>query len=132
MIQNKKCPFCVSNNLLEVGILYEDDTWIFVDIREGKTNTGGLAITRRHVETPFEINAEEWNKLHSLLPVFKGIVDKKEKPQGYNMGWNVYPTGGQTVDHAHLHIVARYDDEPYAGKGIRYLFKQKDNARGLK
>lgn len=132
MNQDDKCPFCVANNLLEVDILYEDDTWMFVDTREGISTNGGLAITKRHIETPFEMNKEEWDTLYSLLPVFKDIVDKKEKPQGYNMGWSVHKTGGQTVNHAHLHIVARYDDEPYAGKGIRYLFKQEDNARRSK
>ena len=123
------CPFCRENNALRVKVLYEDDLWYFTEMKEGSINNAGMAITNRHIVTPFELSEEEWSRLHTLLPKFKALVDEKEKPQGYNIGWNVYETGGQNVNHAHLHILARYDDEPLAGKGIRYAFKQKNNQR---
>jgi histidine triad (HIT) family protein len=59
----------------------------------------------------------------------KQFVDDKEKPDGYNIGWNVFKVAGQNVPHAHLHVLARYSDEPFAGKGIRYFFKQENNKR---
>ena len=59
----------------------------------------------------------------------KKYLDKKYKPDGYNLGWNVGKTAGQEVAHAHFHIIPRYSDEPYAGKGLRYWFKQKENLR---
>lgn len=31
--------------------------------------------------------------------------------------------------HAHMHIVPRYADELYAGKGMRYWIKQSENKR---
>lgn len=124
--------FCLPNNLLRNPILFEDDIWYFVAMTEGALTNGGMAITKRHVESPFEINNDEWNRLHNLLPKFKALIDDVEKPQGYNIGWNVYPTGGQNVAHAHLHIIGRYDDEPLAGKGIRSAFKQPSNTRHSK
>ncbi|MEI7758958.1 MAG: HIT domain-containing protein [bacterium] len=129
MNQITKCPFCLDNELLKVNILFEDDLWYFTDMLEGSINNAGMAITKRHIETPFDINHEEWVRLHSLLPKFKKILDKVEVPQGYNIGWNVYGIAGQHVNHAHMHIVARYDDEPLSGKGIRYAFKQEGNRR---
>lgn len=123
------CAFCTENNLLRGDILYnDDDLWYFVSFTEGAIQNAGMAITRRHVETPFDFSKEEWMRLHDLLPKFKALLDG-DSPQGYNIGWNVYPTAGQHVKHAHLHIVARYDDEPLAGKGIRYAFKKDTNAR---
>ena len=123
------CPFCRENNLLRGEVLYDiDDLWYFVSFAEGAIYNAGMAITRRHIETPFDLNKDEWARLHDLLPTFKSILDK-DPSQGYNIGWNVFPTGGQHVEHAHLHIVARYDDEPLAGKGIRYAFKKDTNAR---
>ncbi|HTE22587.1 MAG TPA: HIT domain-containing protein [Candidatus Limnocylindria bacterium] len=56
------------------------------------------------------------------------MIDEHD-PDGYNLGWNIYPTGGQNVDHAHLHLIPRYKDEPLATKGIRYAFKQSSNRR---
>lgn len=123
------CPFCIKNDLLRVNVLYQDDLWYITDMEEGSINNAVMAITKRHIETPFEINEQEWHALHTLLEKMKTLVDDKDKPNGYNLGWNVYKTGGQNVTHAHLHLLARYDDEPLAGKGIRYAFKQPENKR---
>lgn len=126
------CPFCLENNLLRVKVLYEDDLWYVTDMEEGSINNAAMAMTKRHIETPFEINEQEWAQLRTLLLTMKELVDSKEQPTGYNLGWNIYPTGGQNVAHAHLHLLARYEDEPLAGKGIRYAFKQDANRRNRK
>ena len=36
---------------------------------------------------------------------------------------------GQNILHAQLHLLARYDDVPFAGKGIQYAFKQPNDRR---
>jgi histidine triad (HIT) family protein len=128
---HKECPFCIENNLLRVSVLQENDLWYVADMEEGSINNAVMAITKRHIETPFDINEKEWAALRTLLQSMKELVDEKEKPAGYNLGWNVFQTGGQNVAHAHLHLLARYDDEPLAGKGIRYAFKQQDNQRKI-
>lgn len=125
------CPFCLKNNLLRGDILYEDDLWYATGLEEGSTNNAVMIITKRHIKTPFEINEQEWAQLHKLLSKMKKLVDDKEQPTGYNLGWNIHSTGGQNVMHAHLHLLARYDDEPLAGKGIRYAFKQPENRRSI-
>jgi histidine triad (HIT) family protein len=123
------CPFCIENKLLRVNVLYEDDFWYVTDMEEGSINNAVMAITKRHIATPFEINEVEWSRLKTLLKKMKQLVDSKEQPAGYNLGWNIGETGGQNVAHAHLHLLARYNDEPLAGKGIRYAFKQLNNKR---
>ena len=125
----KQCPFCIENNLLRVNILYEDDLWYITDMEAGSINNAVMAITKRHIETPFEFNETEWSSLRMLLHKMKKLVDDKETPDGYNIGWNVHETGGQHVAHTHFHLLARYNDEPLAGKGIRHAFKQSDNQR---
>ncbi len=98
-------------------------------MEDGSINNAVMAITKRHIATPFDINQQEWVSLQSLLRTMKGLVDDKEQPDGCNIGWNVGKTGGQNVAHAHLHLLARYSNEPLAGKGIRYAFKQIGNSR---
>ena len=127
---NKTCPFCIENKLLRVNVLYEDELWYITDMEKGSINNAAMAMTKRHIETPFELNDMEWLELHNVIAKMKELVDVNEKPDGYNIGWNVYPAAGQNVSHAHLHLLARYDDEPLAGKGIRHAFKQADNLRG--
>ncbi len=125
----KLCPFCIENGLLRVNVLYEDDLWYITDMEEGSINNAAMAISKRHIVTPFELNEVEWVALHQIIAKMKVIVDTQEKADGYNMGWNILPAAGQNVPHAHLHLFARYEDEPLAGKGIRYAFKQPDNVR---
>lgn len=128
----EKCPFCLENNLLRVNILYQSELWLIVEGDNNHINNSVMAITIRHIESPFELNQKEWLELHKLLKKMKAFVDKKELADGYNMGWNINSTGGQNVPHAHLHLLGRYSDEPLAGKGLRYAFKQSSNKRPTK
>jgi hypothetical protein len=36
---------------------------------------------------------------------------------------------GAGVFHSHFHVIPRYEDEPLAGKGVRYWLKQPENKR---
>lgn len=109
--------------------MYEDDLWYVTGLDPQEPSNAALVITKRHVSDPFAINYDEWSALRELLAKVKGMLDDREEPQGYNIGWNVGSTGGQTVPHAHLHVVARYDDEEMANKGIRHHFKAVRNKR---
>lgn len=88
-----------------------------------------VIIPKSQVETPFDLSTKEWMDTQKLLIEIKEYLEEKYQPDGYNIGWNVGKAGGQNVAHAHLHIIPRYNDEPYAGKGIRFLYKQDENMR---
>lgn len=122
------CPFCLSNNTLRCEVLYEDDLWYITDMQDGELKHGYMLITKRHIRTPFDINEVEWAHLRPLLTRCKTFLDEFS-PDGYNLGWNIHPVGGQNVDHAHLHLFGRFADEPLAHKGLRYAFKQPSNKR---
>jgi diadenosine tetraphosphate (Ap4A) HIT family hydrolase len=90
---------------------------------------GVLICPRAHRATVFDLDAEEWNEMQVLLTSVRSLIDERVAPDGYNVGWNVFPVGGQRVAHAHLHVVPRWSDEPLAGKGIRWWIKQPNNRR---
>ena len=90
-----------------------------------------MVIPKAHRETPFDMTDAEWLSTRRLLAEMRALLADEFRPDGWNVGWNVEPSGGQTVRHAHCHLVARYDDEPYAGRGIRWWIKQKENARPM-
>jgi diadenosine tetraphosphate (Ap4A) HIT family hydrolase len=54
-------------------------------------------------------------------------MDERYHPDGYNVGWNCGTVGGQIDMHAHMHVIPRFRQEPYAGRGIRYWMKQPAN-----
>lgn len=111
---------------------FENDTMIAVRSNNLKNNTligSYVIIPKSEVASPFELSEKEWEDTKKLMQELKDYLDKKYSPDGYNIGWNVGKAAGQEVKHAHLHIIPRFSDEPYAGKGIRYWFKQPENVR---
>lgn len=122
------CRFCLDNELLEGEILAQDDHFYFVESIDPILRHAGMVIPKRHVRTPFELTDAEWGALKGMVEKAKTILDTHE-PDGYNIGWNVGEIAGQNIQHAHLHIIARFADEPLAYKGIRYAFRQETNKR---
>ena len=111
---------------------FENDTMVAVKSNNLKNNTligSYVIIPKSEVGSPFELSDKEWADSKLLMQELKAYLDEKYQPDGYNIGWNVGKAAGQEVKHAHLHIIPRYDDEPLAGKGIRYWFKQPENIR---
>ena len=90
-----------------------------------------MVIPIRHVATPFDLATEEWIATRDLLAEARRVLDR-DGPAGYSIGWNVHPVAGQTVPHAHLHVIGRFADEPLAGQGIRHALKQPGNCRPLR
>ena len=88
-----------------------------------------VVIPKSLVQTPFELSEQEWHYTKKMIDVLKQYLDEKYNPDGYNLGWNVGKAAGQTVDYAHLHIIPRFKDEPFANKGIRHWLKKDENIR---
>jgi len=66
----------------------------------------------------------------ALLKQVKVWMDEHYHPDGYNVGWNCWPAGGQIDMHTHMHVMPRFRQEPYAGRGIRFWLKQPANRWG--
>lgn len=89
----------------------------------------GVIIPLAHRTSPFELTAKEVVDMFKLLKKVKHYLDEKYQPDGYSLGWNVGKVSGQAIAHVHLHVMPRYNDEPLAGKGIRFFLKQENNKR---
>ena len=124
----ENCIFCLENGISQGTILAENKYCYIVESVDPGLLQACLVIPRRHVASPFEFTSEEWQATHDLIKRAKGILDK-EQPSGYNLGWNVGEDAGQHIFHAHLHVIARFKDEPLRGKGIRHAFKHHTNTR---
>jgi ATP adenylyltransferase len=56
----------------------------------------------------------------------KEIIQEHFKPQGFNIGANCGDAAGQTVFHAHIHVIPRYTgDVPNPRGGVRNIIPGK-------
>jgi histidine triad (HIT) family protein len=122
------CRFCLGNDLLHDVPLFSNQACYFLASADPVLQHAGMIIPLRHAATPFELDATEWRDTFDLLEKAKAYFSKA-LPDGFNIGWNVGAAGGQIVGHAHLHVIARFADEPLAGHGLRHHIKQSINRR---
>ncbi|MFD1414117.1 HIT family protein [Oceanobacillus jeddahense] len=133
-MDNSSCPFCYPQLLGNQQVVLENEQARFLQLDEAKQSGiplegAGVIVTKAHRVSPFDITEEEWLAIKDILHKAKFIIDENHKPSGYNVGWNSGEVAGQHVNHAHLHLLPRYENEQMAGKGIRYLFKSSLNSR---
>ncbi|QSP93847.1 HIT domain-containing protein [Marinobacter salinisoli] len=86
-----------------------------------------LAIPRRHVQTYFDLNPAELNAINALLHERRAVL-MEEDPSitGFNMGTNAGASAGQSVFHAHIHLIPRRDgDQENPRGGVRKVFPDK-------
>ena len=120
-IQNNFCPFC-----------YPPETELITDNELAKAfldkfpvNEGHTLITpKRHIENIFEATDEEFKAFKELLFKVKELIDKRYKPDGYNIGVNVGKEAGQTVFHLHIHVIPRFKGDVNDPRGGVRNFKQ--------
>ena len=132
-VGGRDCPFCGPHAFDDASVRIENDLCIYASgssLEPPETLPGaGIVIPKAHRESPFELTHEEWTATGSMLAEARAVVHQRWSPDGYNLIWNVGRAGGQNVAHVHLHLIPRYHDEPYAGRGARWWLKQLDNRR---
>jgi diadenosine tetraphosphate (Ap4A) HIT family hydrolase len=99
-----RCPFCHPE---ESRITLENDAArAFPDafpVAEGHT----LVVPRRHVASLFDLPEVEQAALWRLVAMVRGKLMDELRPDGLNVGVNDGPAAGQTVLHAHVHVIPR-------------------------
>jgi histidine triad (HIT) family protein len=122
------CPYCHITDP-EARILFEDDLVRYIEDErfQGALKYSGVIIPVHHRRTVFDLTDDELLATFRMLARVKRWMDEQFAPDGYNVGWNCEPTGGQTLLHAHMHVIPRFRQEPLAGHGIRALLKSKAN-----
>lgn len=118
------CVFC--KDFDKNRIIYEDSTWVAIYDNYPVSKGHVLVIPKRHCETYFDLNFIELESISVTIGIVKRLLDKKFKPDGYNIGINCGEAAGQTVKHCHIHIIPRYkgDMEDPRG-GVRGVIPEK-------
>ncbi|MGE4275021.1 MAG: HIT family protein [Candidatus Methanomethylophilaceae archaeon] len=102
------CPFC---NQGDLHIVFQD-AHAFAVYDAFPVNPGHmLVISREHERDFFQLSLEAQENMTWLLGRCREHLDTEFSPDGYNIGLNIGKSAGQTVMHAHLHIIPRYEGD---------------------
>ena len=118
-----ECPFC----RLEMNRIRAESEFAlaFLDgfpVSQGHT----LVIPKRHVASLFELSDEEQAAVWKLVAQVRDSLVAELQPEGFNIGLNDGASAGQTVMHAHVHIIPRRKgDTPDPRGGVRWIIPDK-------
>ena len=118
------CPFC---DRIAAGAMIAGNESAAALLDGYPLNPGHcLVVPRRHVADFFELSPSEQADIWSLVSELKVRLDAERAPAGYNVGINVGAVAGQTVWHAHVHLIPRHvgDVEDPRG-GVRWVIAAK-------
>jgi ATP adenylyltransferase len=111
------CPFCEAarGNLIQV-----EYGSVFAILDKHPVTKGHLlVISKRHVSDYFALSYNEKRDVESLLSLLRRqILEDDPKVSGFNVGMNCGAAAGQSVMHAHIHLIPRREgdvEEPRGG-----------------
>lgn len=121
----ENCIFCqIVSGTIPSSTVYEDDkVMAFLDITQ-TTNGHTLLIPKKHVRNVLEMDQETAQDLFVQLPKIARAVQKATGAAGMNIINNNEEVAGQTVFHAHIHLVPRFDSND--GISINYTTHEPD------
>ena len=119
--ETKHCPFC---ELSSERIVQESNGGVAIRDKFPIANGHTLVIPRQHVASIYELPEGHQNSLWKLVTLVRSFLIAEFQPAGFNIGVNDGAAAGQTVLHAHIHVIPRYagDVEDPRG-GIRWVVR---------
>jgi ATP adenylyltransferase len=111
------CVFCALES--SGRVLLENELALCIVDPYPVTPGHSLVIPRRHVADGLALHQPEWNAVVELLKQRKEQLNAKDDSiSGWNVGLNSGEAAGQTVFHAHWHLIPRREgdcEEPRGG-----------------
>lgn len=87
-----------------------------------------LVLPLRHAVTIWDLDAAEYDACFRLVRALQPILAARFNPDGFNVGANCGEAAGQSVWHAHIHVIPRYKgDTPNPRGGVRHVIPLKGN-----
>ncbi len=117
---------CVLCSLSGDRIMGENEHAVWVLDKNPVSPGHSLIVTKRHVESFFEMPMPEREAILSLLDKAREHASKKHAPEGFNIGINEGPAAGSSVPHLHVHLIPRFfGDRKDPRGGVRWVIPDK-------
>jgi histidine triad (HIT) family protein len=103
------CIFCkiIAGDIPSYQIYEDDDVLAFLDITQ-TTKGHTLVVPKKHIRNLLEMSSDDAARLFSKMPGIASHITDKLGALGMNILQNNEEIAGQTVFHAHVHLIPRY------------------------
>ena len=121
------CPFCqIAAGDSDTELIAESAHSVAFYDRYPVSDGHTLVIPRHHEADLFDLDPGERADAWALLDSVRELLVERFNPDGLNIGVNENEAAGQTIHHAHIHLIPRYqgDVEDPRG-GIRWVIPDK-------
>ena len=112
-MQNKaNCVLCkIAKHEVDAAIVCENDHIIAILDRFPATRGHVLILPKEHIENIYEMPVETGMEIMRIAISVCNGIKLILRPDGLNLIQANGEAGGQTIDHFHLHIVPRYNND---------------------
>lgn len=108
----KDCIFCkLAGGEIPTNTLYEDDIFRVILDQGPATRGHALILPKEHAENLYELSDETASKALVLAKRMAINMLDKLHCDGLNLVQNNGEAAGQTVEHFHIHLIPRYQND---------------------
>lgn len=101
----------IARKELPAKIIYEDEKYLaFLDLSQ-VTKGHSLVIPKQCTESVLTASSKTVAEVNQIAQKIAQVFVEKAGAKGVNILTNAKPVAGQTVDHYHVHVIPRYDEE---------------------
>ena len=105
------CIFCkIIAGEIPSAKVYEDENFLAILDISQTTYGHTLVMPKKHYDNFLQMPKEEAGQLMELVNVLGNKIVKNLDAKGLNILINTNEVAGQSVNHTHVHIVPRYDE----------------------
>lgn len=85
-----------------------------------------LVVPRPHIQSVYDLDTDTQAALFKLVSDVRRRLNEKYHPDGFNVGLNDGEAAGQTVMHAHIHVIPRWTNDVADPRGgVRWIIPDK-------
>lgn len=109
---NSNCIFCkIINEEIESATIFENSEFKVILDKFPSSKGHTLIMPKEHVQDVFDLDSETVSKLYALGAHIAKVLKRKLNCDGMNFLQNNGAAAGQTVNHFHLHLIPRYEND---------------------
>ncbi len=106
------CLFCkIASKEIPASIIYEDDATLGILDIHPRSPGHTMVIPKAHAENILDLPPEAVGPVFTAVKKVTSLLQKALQPDGFTIGVNHGRVSGQTVDHLHIHIMPRWNDD---------------------